>query len=136
MRILKKVLFVFIVFVIAFHSKLKAQKQYFMLYSNKPINHEHKDTCVAKLSKENNALILYSGKDIDTLYFQQKDKVKLFKYNIGKLLTTGYYFVINDKSIFLKNGIAGIKEYEDKYEIQHYSHASHMSHASHYSQVK
>lgn len=132
MRTFKKVLFVFVVFAFAFHTKLKAQKQYFKLYSNKRINHELKDNCTAKFREEDNALILYSGKDIDTLYFQQKGKAKLFKYNIGKLLNTGYCLIINGKSIFLKDGIAGLKEYENKYEIQHYSHASH---ASHYSQM-
>jgi hypothetical protein len=138
MKILKKTFFAFAVLTVGLVTKLKAQ-DYYLLYSNAKLKHTLDDTCKAVINKKNNTLILYSRNHIDTLHFKQKDKALLYRYNIGKLLTNGYYLIVNGKSIFLKNGILGIKEYVDKYEIQHYSHASHSSHASHmshYSQMK
>ena len=109
------------------------------MYSNKALNHRINDTCTAKFNNENSTLILYSGKHIDTLNVEPKEKARLFKYYIGLLFKTGYYIVVNGKSIYLKNGLTGLKELNDKYDIQHYSHnshASHASHASHYSNLK
>ena len=117
-------------FAVAFNSKLKAQSHY-ILYSNKSIDHEINDTCKAEIKSEIKALVLYSRKDIDTLYFQEKGKAQLYRYKIGKLLTNGYFLLINNKYIYLRNGIKGLSEYENKYEIQHYSHGAHSSHASH-----
>jgi hypothetical protein len=138
MKLLKKLLFALAVLSVAFQTKLKAQ-DYYLLYSKTKLKHNLDDTCKAVINKKSNTLILYSRNHINTLQFKQKDKALLYKFNIGKLLTNGYYLIVNGKSIFLKNGILGIKEYEDKYEIQHYSHASHHSHASHmshYSQIR
>lgn len=134
MNLFRKGFYVLTFFFVAVSTKVKAQKDYLLLYSNKKLNHNLQDTCEAKFDKEKDALVLYSGKDLDTFYFQKKKQAKLYKFNIGRLLTTGYYLLIGEKRIYLKGGIEGLKEYENKYEIQHYSHYAHASHASHYSQ--
>ena len=130
MRLIKRLVIVVLFIIVALHSKIKAQKQYY----SKAIYH-HK-SCKAKYDSKNNVLILYSGKNIDTILLQKNDKAQVIYWENDKWNYNWYDLIINGKSILLKNGLKGFKNHKDKYnlKIQHASHYSgHYSHYSHYS---
>ena len=138
MNTLEKILFMVTIFIVAFHSKLKAQNQY---YNKAKYPY---DTCNIKYNSSNHFLILYSGNNIDTLLMRKNKKIQLeyLKFNTDRASIR--YLKINGKLVIIKKGLDGFWDYEDKMDIDikysqrsHYSggsnHGSHYSHISHYS---
>ena len=129
MKKIKLALYVITVLIFSTYSKLMAQKKYY----NK--SQYARDTCEVKYNKNSNALVLYSRNDIDTLYLEKNETVKIKQLHLSDdnmLDVSVFQLLINGKLIYLKNGLRGFEGNKEKCDIK-FSHGSHLSH---YSQVR